>query len=137
MTAIPGQTTRPLYDSTDSLLRFAMRADATLTGLCGLAVAFVADPVSKLTGLTSLQEYALGAAFVLYGLVVFSLAALPNLRRVGVGIVVANVACTLATVVAAEAVPMTATGVAATLATGVYTAAFGALQYVGVRRLAV
>ncbi len=135
MTAIPGQTTRPLYDSTDSLLRFAMRADATLTGLCGLAVAFVADPLSSLTGLTSLQEYALGAAFALYGLVVFSLAALPNLRRVGVGVVVANAACTLAAVVAAEAVPMTTTGVAATLATGVYTAAFAALQYLGVRRL--
>ncbi len=136
MTAISGQSTRPLYDSTDSLLRFAMRADATLTGLCGLAIAFVADPLSALTGLTSLQEYALGAAFVLYGLVVFGLAAAPNLRRVGNAVVVANVACTLAAVVAAEAVPMTATGVAATLATGVYTAGFAALQYLGVRRLA-
>lgn len=135
MTAVSGQPTRPLYDSTDSLLRFAMRADATLTGLCGLAVAFVADPLSSLTGLTSAQEYALGAAFVLYGLVVFALASLPNLRRVGNGVVVANVACTLAAIVAAEAVPMTATGVAATLATGVFTAGFAALQYLGVRRL--
>lgn len=136
MTAVSGQTTRLLYDSTDSLLRFAMRADATLTGLCGLAVAFVADPLSGLTGLTSLQEYALGAASVLCGLAVFALASLPNLRRVGNGIVVANVAFTVAAVVAAEAVPMTATGVAATLATGVYTAGFAVLQYLGVRRLA-
>jgi hypothetical protein len=135
MTAVSGPTTRPLSDSTDSLLRFAMRADATLTGLCGLAVAFVADPLSAMTGLTSLQEYALGAAFVLYGLVVFSLAALPNLRGAGIGVVVANVVCTVAAVVAAEAVSMTATGVAATLATGVYTAGFAALQYAGVRRL--
>jgi hypothetical protein len=67
MTAISGMPTRPLYDSTDSLLRFAMRADATLTGLCGLAAAFVADPLSSLTGLTSIQEYSLGAFFVLYG----------------------------------------------------------------------
>ena len=131
-----GPTTRPLYDSTDSLLRFAMRADATLTGLCGLAVAFVADPLSSLTGLTSGQEYALGAFFVLSGLVVFSLAALPNLRRVGMGVVAADVVCTLAAIVAAGVVPMTATGVAATLATGVYTAAFAGLQYWGVRRLA-
>jgi hypothetical protein len=135
MTAISGLRTRPLYDSTDSLLRFAMRADATLTGLCGLAVAFVADPLSSLTGLTSGQEYGLGAFFVLYGLVVFSLAALPNLRRVGIGVVVANVVFTLATIVAAEAVPMTAIGVAATLASGVYTAAFAGLQYLGVRRI--
>jgi hypothetical protein len=135
MTAISGMPTKPLYDSTDSLLRFAMRADATLTGLCGLAVAFVADPLSSLTGLTPFQEYSLGAFFVLYGLVVFTLAALPNLRRAGVGVVVANIVYTLAAVVAAGAVPMTAVGVAATLATGVYTAGFAALQYLGVRRL--
>jgi hypothetical protein len=127
--------TRPLYDSTDSLLRFAMRVDATLTGLGGLAVAVVADPLSSLTGLTSIQEYSLGAFFVLYGLVVFSLAALPNLRRAGVGVVVANIVYTLAAVAAAGAIPMTAFGVAATLATGVYTAGFAALQYLGVRRL--
>jgi hypothetical protein len=136
MTSVSGLTTRPLYDSTDSLLRFAMRADATLTGLCGLAVAFAADPLSSLTGLTSVQEYSLGAFFVMYGLVVFSLAALPNLRRAGIGVVVANIVYTLAAVVAAEAVSLTAIGVAATLASGLYTAAFAGLQYVGVRRLA-
>lgn len=135
MTAVSGPTTRPLYDSTDSLLRFAMRADATLTGLCGLTVAFVADPVSSLTGLTSLQEYSLGAFFVLYGLVVFGLAALPNLRRAGIGVVAANIAYTLAAVAAAAEVSMTPLGVAATLATGVYTAGFALLQYLGVRRL--
>lgn len=136
MTAVSGLPHRPLYDSTDSLLRFAMRADATLTGLCGLAVAFFADEISSLTGLTSGQEYALGAFFALAGLAVFTLAAAPNLRRVGIGIVAANVVFTLVAILAADAVPMTATGVAATLATGVYTAAFGGLQYLGVRRLA-
>jgi hypothetical protein len=49
---------------------------------------------------------------------------------------VANIVYTLAAVVAAELVPMTAAGVAATLAGGVYTAGFAALQYLGVRRLA-
>jgi hypothetical protein len=136
MTAVSGIPTRPLYDSSDSLLRFAMRADATLTGLCGLAVAFFADQISSLTGLTSGQEYALGAFFVLSGLLVFTLAAVPNLRRVGIGIVAANIAFTLAAIVAAGALPVTATGVAASLATGVYTAAFAGLQYLGVRRLA-
>jgi hypothetical protein len=135
MTAISGPTTRPLYDSTDSLLRFAMRADATLTGLMGLAAAFVADPLSSLTGLTSIQEYSMGAFFVLYGLVVFGLAALPNLRRAGIGVVVANIVYTVAAIVAAELVPMTAIGVALTLASGVYTVFFAGLQYLGVRRL--
>jgi hypothetical protein len=135
MTAITGLPTRPLYDSTDSLLRFAMRADATATGLMGLAVAFFADPLSSLTGLTSIQEYAMGAFFVLYGLVVFSLAALPDLRRAGIGVVTANVVYTLAAIVAVDFVSLTGTGVAVVLASGVYTAAFAGLQYMGVRRL--
>jgi hypothetical protein len=135
MTAVPGLTTRPLYDSTDSLLRFAMRADATFTGLMGLVAAFFADPLSSVTGLSSGQEYSMGAFFVLYGMAVFSLAALPNPRRVGIGVVVANIVYTLAAVVAAQAVPMTTTGVAATLASGVYTAVFAGLQYLGVRRI--
>lgn len=135
MTAVSGLPARPCYDSTDSLLRFAMRTDATLTGLMGLAVAVVADPLSSLTGLTSLQEYSMGVFFVLYGLVVFGLAALPNLRRVGIGVVVGNIAYTLAAVVAAETVAMTATGITATLASGGYTAFFAGLQYLGVRRL--
>ncbi|WP_310773240.1 hypothetical protein [Mycobacterium sp. Z3061] len=136
MTAISGVEHRPLSDSNDSLLRFAMRADATLTGLMGLAVAVAADPVSRLTGLTSGQEYSMGAFFVLYGLSVFSLAALPNLRRAGIGVVAANLVYTVAAIVAAELVPMTSIGVAATLASGVYTLAFAGLQYLGVRRLA-
>jgi choline-glycine betaine transporter len=135
MTAIPVIPTRPLYDSTDSLLRFAMRADATLTGLLGLAIAFAADPLSRMTGLTSFQEYALGGVFVFYGLVVFSLAAPLNLRRVGTAVVVANLVSTILAAVAAAVLPLTAFGVAVTLATGAYTLVFAALQYLGVRRL--
>jgi hypothetical protein len=135
-TDVSGITTRPLYDSTDSLLRFAVRVDGTLTGLFGLAVALIADPLSSLTGLTSFQGYVGGVFLVLYGLLVFSLGALPDLRRVGISVVVANVVSTLASVVAAEALPLTATGVALTLASGAYTAAFAGLQYLGLRRLA-
>lgn len=136
ISATGSRVSRPLSDSTDALLRFAMRADATLTGLMGLSVAVAADPVSRLTGLTSGQEYSMGAFFVLYGLVVFSLAALPDLRRAGIGVVAANIVYTVASIVAAELVPMTTVGVVATLASGVYTALFAGLQYLGVRRLA-
>lgn len=137
ITGVSSIPPRPLYDSTDSLLRFAVRADATLTGLCGLAIAFLADPISSLTGLTSFQEYGVGVVFVIAGLLVFSLGALPELRRLGISVVVVNVAFTLAAIVAAEALPLTATGVAITLASGAYTAAFAGLQYLGLRRLEV
>jgi hypothetical protein len=133
MTAV--MTTRPLYDSTDSPLRLAMRADATLTGLLGLAVAFLADLLSGVAGLTSLQEFGVGAFFVFYGLAVYSLAALPDLRRAGISVVVANLVYTLAAIVAAGLVPLTTFGVAAMLASGVYAAVFAWLQYLGVRRV--
>jgi hypothetical protein len=128
---------RPLSSSTDALLRFALRLDATLTGMAGLAGAALADPLSRLTGLSATTEYLLGAAFVIYGLVVYALAALPTLRGVGIGVSIANAVCTVATfiVVVADAAPLTQLGIAATLATGVYTAFFAYLQYLGVRRL--
>ena len=134
MTAV---TTRPLSASTDALLRFALRADATMTGLAGVGVAAFANSFSRITGLSPTTEYLLGAACVLYGVVVYNLAALPSLRRVGVGVSIANVVCTAATiaVVTTDAAPLTEAGIAVTLATGVYTAFFAYLQYLGVRRL--
>jgi len=137
MTAVTPLATRPFADSTDSLLRFAMRLDATLSGLAGLFIAAAADPISSLTGLSSLAEYGLGAFFVFCGLAVFGLAAAADLRRAGIGVIIANIVFTVAAVVvvAADALPLTQTGIAATLASGAYTALIGYLQYLGVRRL--
>ena len=134
MTAI---ATRPRSETTDSLLRLALRADATLSGLAGLAIAAAAGPLSSLTGLTPAQEYGIGAAFVLYGLVVFSLAALPSLRGVGIGVMIANAVGTIGAVIIAvtDWVSLTEAGVIVILAMGVYTAFFALLQYLGVRRL--
>jgi hypothetical protein len=137
MTAVTPLPTRPFDDSTDSLLRFAMRLDATLSGLVGLFIALMADSLSALTGLSSVAEFSGGALLVLGGLVVYALAAAPDLRRVGVGLIVGNVVLTVAAlvVVAADVLPLTEAGVAATLATGGYFALMGYLQYLGVRRL--
>ncbi len=137
MTAVTPLPTRPFEDSTDSLLRFAMRLDATLSGLIGLFIALMADPLSALTGLSSVAEFSGGALLVLGGLAVYGLAAAPDLRRVGVGLIVGNVVLTVAApvVVAVGALPLTAAGVATTLATGGYFALMGYLQYLGVRRL--
>lgn len=138
MTAIADSTTRPRPFSADSLLRLAMRADAALTALMGLVAAFAAGPISSITGLTSAQEYSMGAFFVLYGAVVFGLAALPkvpHVRRAGIAVIAGNTLYTVTAIVAVELVSMTAVGVAVTLATGVYTALFAVLQYLGVRRI--
>ena len=135
MTAI---ATRPLSDSTDSLLRFAMRADATLCAGTGLLIAMAADPLSRLSGLSATSEWLAGAALVVYGVALYVLAAAPGIRRIGVGIVVANVAFAIVAigVLVAGVLPLTGAGVAMMLATTAATLGFAYLQYLGVRRLA-
>jgi hypothetical protein len=137
MTAVTPLATRPFDDSTDSLLRFAMRLDATLGGVVGLFIALLADSLSSLTGLSSVAEFSGGALLVLGSLAVYALAAAPDLRRVGIGLIIGNAVLAVATLVvlALGALPLTQTGVVATLATGGYFALMGYLQYLGVRRL--
>jgi hypothetical protein len=130
-------TTRVLSDSTDSLLRFALRADAVIVGTVGLAGVIAARPMAALEGLTAAHEYVLAAFCVLYGVGVYFLSALPDLRRAGIGVIAANVVCTVAAIAVVEAgvLPLTGFGVAAVLASAVYTASFAYTQYRGLRRL--
>jgi hypothetical protein len=134
MTAI---NTRPVRESTDSLLRFALRADATLCAALGLLVAMAADPLSRLSGLSATSEWIGGAALVAYGVALFMATGVPNVRRVGVGVLAGNVAFSaLVTVVlVAGWLPQTEFGVVATIAFTVATLAFAWAQYLGVRRL--
>ncbi|MGV0642282.1 hypothetical protein [Mycolicibacterium sp. XJ879] len=110
MTAL---VTRPADTAGDALLRFALRADATLCSALGLLVVMAAEPLSRLTGLSATAEWIGGAALVGYGLLLFVLAGLPDVRRVGVAVLAANIAFTVVTVTFAYA------------------------QYLGVRRLGV
>jgi hypothetical protein len=120
-----------------SLLRFALRADATLCAAVGLLVAMTADPLSRLSGLSSTSEWIGGAALVAYGAALYAAAGLPDVRRVGVGVLAGNVAfAVLVTVVLmAGWLPLTELGVIATIAFTVATLAFAWAQYLGVRRL--
>ena len=131
-------TTRPLSDSSDSLLRFAMRADATLCAGTGLLVAFAADPLSRLFGLSSVSEWIAGAALVCYGVALYVLAAAPAIRKIGVGVVVANVvfAVVAVAVLVLGLLRLTGAGMAMMLATVAVTLGCAAAQYYGVRRLA-
>lgn len=135
MTAI---VTRPLSDSTDSLLRFALRADATLCAALGLLVAMTADPLARLSGLSPTAEWISGAALVGYGALLYVLAAVADVRRVGIGVAVGNVAfaAAVAVVLTAGWLPLTAAGVVMTVTFTAVTLAFAYLQYLGVRRLA-
>jgi hypothetical protein len=135
MTAI---NIRPVAESTDSLLRFALRADATLCAALGLLIAMAADPLSRLSGLSSTSEWIGGAALVVYGAALYMAAGLPDVRRVGVGVLAGNIgfAILVTVVLAAGWLPLTELGVVATVAFTVTTLAFAYAQYLGVRRLA-
>jgi hypothetical protein len=135
MTAI---NTRPVRESTDSLLRFALRADATLCAGVGLFVAMAADPLSRLSGLSSTSEWIAGAALVIYGVALYMAAGLSDVRRVGMGVLAGNVAFAILVTVVLVAgwLPLTELGVATTIAFTVATVGFAYVQYLGVRRLA-
>jgi hypothetical protein len=134
MTAI---STPRLKESNDSLLRFAIRADAILSGLAGLAGIPLAGWLAETSGTTTAFEYSLSAFFIAYGVVVLALAARPSVRRTGMVLAAGNLVYTVASVVLvlADVFPLTTTGVVLTLATGVYTLVFAELQYQGVRRI--
>ncbi|KUI14165.1 hypothetical protein AU193_09140 [Mycobacterium sp. GA-1285] len=133
-------TTRPGLDDpgpTDSLLRVALRADATLCGGLGLVIAMAADPLSRVSGLSATSEWIGGAALVGYGAALFLAAGAPDIRRVGLGVLVGNIvfAVVVAAVLVTGVLPLTETGVAATIAFTAVTLAFAYAQYLGVRRL--
>ena len=136
MTAInPGLHTRPLSDSSDSLLRFGLRVDGTLCSLTGLLMAFTADPLSRLSGTS---EWVIGAVLVVWGFALYVLAAVPRIRRVGTGVLIGNLIGTVAVlgVLASGVLPLTAAGNVLVLAVMAVGLGCAWLQYLGVRRLA-
>jgi len=134
MTAV----TAPAHTATkDAFLRFAMRLDAVLTGVIGLAGLALAPRVAELSGTTPTVEYSLAAFFVAYGIGVYALSRVTHVRTPGVLVTVGNVVFTVAAVavVLAGVWPLTTTGVVLTLGSGVYTLVMADLQYLGLRRL--
>jgi len=100
----------------DGLLRLAMRADAVITGLAGVAGIPLTGWLAETSGTTLTFEYGMAAFFIAYGVVVFGLAALPSVRRAGMCVVIANLLYTVAVVVLvlADVFPLTTTGVVLT-----------------------
>ena len=120
----------------DGFLRLALRADATCSGLMGLAGIPLAGWLAETSGTTKAFEYSLSAFFIAFAVGVFVLSARPSVTRAGIVIAAGNLLYTVASVifVLADVFPLTATGVVATLAVGVYTLVMAELQYTGWRR---
>jgi hypothetical protein len=129
--------TIPATTAKDAFLRFAMRLDAVVTGVMGVGGLALAPTIAETSGTTPAFEYAVGAFFVAYGVVVYGLSRMTQVRVPGIATVIGNVVYTVAAVVLvlAGAFPLTTIGIVATLASGVYTLVMADLQYLGLRRL--
>jgi glucose uptake protein GlcU len=132
MTAI----TTPATSAKDAFLRFAIRLDAVLTGLMGVAGLALAPRIAELSGTTPTLEYAIGVVFVAYGVAVFALSRATDVRATGLALVVGNVVYAVAAVIVvlADVWPLTTLGVVLTLGSGVFTLVMADLQYLGLRR---
>jgi hypothetical protein len=121
-----------------SLLRTAIRLDATGVGLIGLGIGAFAGRFAGLTGLSTGWAYGIAAAFVFYGVAGNWLAGRPSIRLIGTGLSLFNFvgAVGQAAVVPAGLLPLTGAGKAVMVAFGLYALFFGVLQLVGLRRLA-
>lgn len=121
---------------TDSLLRLAMRADAVITGVMGVAGLPLAGWLAETSGTTIGFEKAMSAFFIAYGIAVFALSTMRSVNVPGMAVIIGNVAFTVGSValVLAHVFPLTTLGVVFTLGSGIYTLAFAELQYVGWRR---
>ncbi|KAA0113045.1 hypothetical protein [Mycolicibacterium sp. P9-22] len=129
---VPAVSTRP-----DAFLRLAMRADAVIVGVIGVALLAGANWAADITGLPVAVEQGVGVFSVVYGVVVLALAALDRVRPGGIATVIANLVCTViaAAVILTGMFPLTGIGIAAVVVTGLYTLVMAELQYVGLRRL--
>jgi hypothetical protein len=121
----------------DSLLRTAIRLDATGVGLIGLGVAALAGPFARLTGLPTAWSYGIAAAFVGYGVIGNWLAGWPNIRPIGAGLSLFNFVGAVGqiAIVPAGVLALTSAGEAVLVVFGLYALFFGVLQLVGLRRL--
>ncbi len=129
--SVPTSTTK------DAFLRFAMRLDAAVSALVGVVGVALAPRIAELSGTTAALEYAMGAFFVAYGVVVFALSRREHVGTVGLVIAVGNAVYTLAAivVVVVGVWPLTTVGTVLTVGSGVFTLVMADLQYLGLRRL--
>jgi hypothetical protein len=130
-------TRRSTAESDDALLRFTLRANAVATGLIGVAGIPITGWLSEISGTTTTYEYAFGAMFIVYGLVVYVLSGLDDVRRPGIGVITFNLLYPVAAValVMIRVMPFTTTGIAIMLTGGAFAALMASLQLIGLRRL--
>ncbi|MFC3965932.1 hypothetical protein [Nocardia jiangsuensis] len=121
----------------DRLLRLALRADAVVTGVNGLAYLALAGPIESLLGLDRGIGIPIGVFLTLYAVAVAAIGQLARIPAAAAAAVIAvNAAWAAASVVTllAGALGVTAAGAVWAVLQALVVGAFAALQYLGLRR---
>jgi hypothetical protein len=123
--------------SRDALLRNAVRVDGVVVAALGCAAVAAAGPLARITGLPTAVEYVVGLLSVAYGPLAFWLASRPKVRSAGLVIAEINIVSAIgfAVLVMTGVAPLGSPVGELAGALAIYTAAIGAVQYVGVRRI--
>ncbi|MER7127661.1 hypothetical protein [Streptosporangium saharense] len=122
--------------TTGPLLRLALRLDAVVTGVNGVAYLLLAGPVSDLLGLAVPLQRGVGVFLLVYGVAVWLLAMPKTVNRGAVTAVIAlNALWAVASVVelALGGLGTTTLGAVWVVAQALAVGGFAALQYVALR----
>ncbi|MFF0307303.1 hypothetical protein ACFYSC_07740 [Streptosporangium sp. NPDC004379] len=134
MTTIGAPTTAT---DTAGLLRLAMRLDAVVTGVNGLAYLALAGPINDLLGLPVGLQRGIGAFLAVYGVAVWLAAVPARISRTAAGAVIAvNLVWTVVSVaeLAMGGLGVTTLGAVWVLMQAAVVGGFAALQFLGLRR---
>ncbi|MEW2353114.1 hypothetical protein [Spirillospora sp. NPDC029432] len=126
---------RALFADGARLLRVALRLDAAVTGVNGLAYLALAGPLHDLLGLEAAPSRALGAFLLLYAAAVWAVSLRPRPLAV-TAVVEANVVWTVLSLATAAMgwLSLNAVGVTWAVLQAAVVAGFAALQYTALRR---
>lgn len=122
----------------DGFARLALRLDAVVTGLNGIAYLALATVLESFFGVPTAVQYPVGVFLLLYSLGVLALGTRKEINRTGLtAVIVANLLWVVLSLVAVGSGLLSPTGVGAvwTVLQSLVVGGFAALQYVGLKRL--
>lgn len=136
MSAIRSITGSGLLADAPRLLRVALRLDAVVTGVNGLAYLALAGPLESLLGLDTAHSRAIGAFLVVYALAVWAVSMPAAISRVAASAVMeANVVWAVLSIVAVATgwLSLTVAGGVWAVMQALVVVGFAAVQYTALR----
>jgi hypothetical protein len=124
--------------ASDRFARLALKLDAVVTGLNGLAYLGLATVLESWFGVTTAVQYPVGAFLLLYALGVLAVGTRREISRAGLAaVIVANMAWVVLSLVMAISGALSPTGVGTAwiVLQALTVGGFAALQYLGLKRL--